>query len=158
MLTSCITLHREFTQMYLLILNFNIMTKLTNEIANSTNGLSSGTYVVEDTITLLHDLTIPNDVTLIFQGGKFETNVASGITISGSNTHLEAPICTIFGKGVKVEGSWDIDRAYPQWFDGDRDINNNEIIDYSPLINKAITMKHSGEVFLKSGIMEFLVP
>ncbi len=129
------------------------MTRLTNEIINSTDGLSSGTYVVEDTITLSHDLTIPNDVTFIFQRGEF--TVAEGcmeeITIYGSNTRLEAPICTIFGKGINVEGSWDIDRAYPQWFDGDRDINNNEIVDYSPLINKAITMKKSGEVFLKAG-------
>lgn len=129
------------------------MIQLTNTIINSSIGLSSGTYVVEDTITLSQDLTIPEDVTLVFQGGKF--TVAEGcteeITIYGSNTRLEAPICTIFGKGINMEGSWDIDRAYPQWFDGDRDINNNEIIDYSPLINKAITMKKSGEVFLKAG-------
>ena len=141
------------------------MTKLSNEIINSTNGLSSGTYVVEDTITLSHDLTIPEDVTLIFQGGKFVVadDCTEEITIIGTNTRLEAPICTIFGKGINVAGTWNIDRAYPQWFDvGNKieytvyDEDNNPVTEYfydwSTPINKAINMKHSGEVFLKSGI------
>lgn len=126
------------------------MIKLTKEILNSTNGLSSGTYVVEDTIELSHDLIIPEDVTLIFQGGKFKVNddCTKEIEIKGFNTRLEAPICTIFGKGINVVGSWDIDRAYPQWFElGDSN-------DWSLPINKAINMKEFGEVFLKSGIYE----
>ena len=140
------------------------MTKLTNEIINSTNGLSSGTYVVEDTITLSHDLTIPEDVTLIFQGGKFKVaeDCTEEIEIKGFNTRLEAPICTIFGNGINVTGSWDIERAYPQWFDvGDKidytayDVDNNPVTesfyDWSIPINKAINMKQLGEVFLKEG-------
>ncbi len=148
------------------------MTKLTNEIVNSTNGLSSGTYVVEDTIKLSQDLIIPNDVTLIFQGGKFEVadNCTKEIEIKGSDTRLEAPICNIFGKGINVEGSWDIDRAYPQWFEIEKEINSTEVVisyddnqnkivteknnrypDYSSSIQKAIKMKQVGEVFLKAG-------
>ena len=128
------------------------MTKLTNEIINSTNGLSSGTYVVEDTITLSHDLAIPKDVTLIFQGGKFvvTNDCTEEITITGSNTRLEAPICTVFGKDINVKGTWDIDRAYPQWFE----LDDSEISDWATPINKAITMKRTGEVFLKEGVYE----
>lgn len=131
------------------------MIKLTTEIINSTTGLSSGTYVVEDTIELSQDLTIPEDVTLIFQGGKFETTDESELTISGSNTRLIAPICTIFGKGINVTGSWDIDRAYPQWFEIEKFINSCDspipYNDWSTPINNAIKMKQVGEVFLKNG-------
>lgn len=131
------------------------MIKLTTEIINSTTGLSSGTYVVEDTIELSQDLTIPEDVTLIFQGGKFETTDESELTISGSNTRLIAPICTIFGKGINVTGSWDIDRAYPQWFEIEKYINSCDspipYDDWSTPINNAIKMKQVGEVFLKNG-------
>ena len=108
---------------------------------------SGKTYAVKG-ILRTQNLTIPENVTLIFLGGRFETTAGNKVTISGTNTRLKAPICTIFGKGINVEGSWDIDRAYPQWFELD---DNN---DWSSSINKAISMKGFGEVFLKSGIYE----
>lgn len=127
------------------------------------------TYIVEENVTFSSSVIIPENVTLIFQGGKFVVaeDCEEEITITGSNTRLEAPICTIFGKGIKVEGSWDIDRAYPQWFEIEKEVISTEHIktdsegnniyenfcydDWSTPINKAIKMKQIGEVFLKNG-------
>lgn len=124
------------------------MKNLTNEIAQSATNFTAGTYAVTDTIKLTSNLVIPDDVTLIFQGGKFE--VAEGceenITITGSHTCLVAPITTIFGENITVNGTWSIDRAYPQWF------ASENVSDWSLPINKAIKMKGAGEVFLRNGI------
>ena len=125
------------------------------------------TYVVEENVTFSLSVVIPENVTLIFQGGKFVVadDCTEEITIIGTNTRLEAPICNIFGKGINVTGSWDIERAYPQWFEIEREIISTEHImvdsdgndifenfrydDWSAPINKAIKMKQIGEVFLK---------
>ena len=125
---------------------------------------SGKTYAVRGILSLSQNLIIPEDVTLIFQGGKFKVaeDYTEQIEIKGFNTRLEAPICTIFGIGINVTGSWDIDRAYPQWFDlGNQiyytayDEENNPVTDsfydWSASINKAIKMKQIGEVFLKNG-------
>ena len=133
---------------------------------------SGKTYAVKGILRITQNLTIPEDVTLIFLGGRFETIAGNKVTISGTNTRLEAPICTIFGKGIDVGGSWDIDRAYPQWFEVENTVNeisikteeqeiNGEMVlvekeistehkDHSSSINKAITMKGTGVVFFKS--------
>lgn len=133
---------------------------------------SGKTYAVKGILRITQNLTIPENVTLIFLGGRFETTAGNKVTISGTNTRLKAPICTIFGKGINVEGSWDIDRAYPQWFEVENTVNeisikteeqeiNGEMVlvekeistehkDHSSSINKAITMKGTGVVFFKS--------
>lgn len=58
---------------------------------------------------------------------------------------LDAP-CSFIFNGVSVTGMWNIDRAYPQWF------AQPGCEDWSAPINKAIAMKRTGEVFLKSGL------
>ena len=126
------------------------------------------TYIVEENVVFSLSVIIPENVTLIFQGGKFVVaeDCMEEITITGSNTRLEAPVCTIFGKGINVVGSWDIDRAYPQWFEIEKEVISTEYIktdsegnniyenfcydDWSTPINKAIKMKQIGEVFLKN--------
>ena len=127
------------------------------------------TYIVEENVVFSLSVVIPENVTLIFQGGKFVVaeDCTEEITISGTNTHLEAPICTIFGKGINIVGSWDIDRAYPQWFEIEKEVVSTEHImidsegnniyedfpydDWSTPINKAIKMKQVGEIFLRNG-------
>ena len=58
---------------------------------------------------------------------------------------LDAPCAYIFNE-VKVTGMWHIDRAYPQWFAAPG------CDDWSGPINKAITLKRTGEVFLQRGL------
>ena len=88
---------------------------------------------------------------LVFQGNGM---IEAGCTLVGNDTVLVAPIAKIFGDGVAVEGSWKIDRAYPQWFYDDSSMTDAEKLlnaDWSGAINSAILMKRTGEVFIPRG-------
>lgn len=114
------------------------------------------TYVISQDIVLSTSETIAPDVTLIFQGGKITSK--SAVTLTGNHTKIVAPIGRIFADKVSVKGSWDIDRAYPQWFGAttyDNFVNYNSqtvVKESGEAINKAIIMKQRGEVFLVKGI------
>ena len=123
---------------------------------------SNSTYNITTDITLESDTVIPDNVTLIFQGGKILSNTP--LTLTGQRTRIVAPICQIFGEDIEVDGSWDIDRAYPQWFGY---ATYQTPVDYlppatcrdaGPAINKAIKMKQMGEVFLPKGIYVIATP
>ena len=131
-------------------------------------------------------ITLAHNTTLIFAGGK----ISGTGTLTGDNTRLIAPITQIFGEDITVDGIWEMDRAYPQWFGARNDISNNEFwhlrvackqaeegekdmakakekveaaqraalanlkkwkVDSSDAINKAMKLKHAGEVFLPKG-------
>lgn len=119
----------------------NLETTWTEFNPNST--APNSTYVV----TLIHsiekEISLAANVTLIFMGGMI---VGSG-TLKGNNTSLVAPISQIFGSNINVTGRWNMDKAYPQWFGAISGSNN----DCSDAINKAITMKVTGEVFIPRG-------
>ena len=80
---------------------------------NSTSRIfeAGKTYIIDETFTLTENLELPENVTLIFQGGKFVSD--NEVEIIGNHTALIAPIAPIFGINVKATGSWEIDRAYP---------------------------------------------
>lgn len=153
------------------------------------------TYVVVPTTTetgknpdvvINGHITLAHNTTLIFAGGK----ISGTGTLTGDNTRLIAPITKIFGEDITVDGIWEMDRAYPQWFGARNDISNNEFwhlrvackqaeegekdiakakekveaaqraalanlkkwkVDSSDAINKAMKLKHAGEVFLPKG-------
>jgi len=67
-------------------------------------------------ISYAHDLnsatvTIPENVTLNFQGGEFSNGI-----INGDSTKIEASISRIFASDITTSGSWSVKNIYPQWF------------------------------------------
>lgn len=120
------------------------------------------TYVITQDIVLTASETIASDVTLIFQGGKITSK--SAVTLTGNHTKIVAPLGRIFDDNISITGSWDIDRAYPQWFgavtyDSFQNYNTaTSVNDAGKAINKAITMKQRGEVFLTKGIYIIATP
>lgn len=83
------------------------------------------TYVVTTTKTLTSNVILSENITLIFAGGKIASNASNTTRIlKGNNTHIIAPISLIFEKEIQLDGSWIMDRAYPQWFGAK---NNDEI-------------------------------
>ena len=116
---------------------------------NPNSTAANTTYVVTQQTAISGTKTIANNVTLIFDGGRL---TGTG-TLKGFNTILIAPIAHIFNIGLKLEGSWIMDRAYPQWFGAKNDAPNFTDVSYdaSPAINKAIEFKRSGEVFIPRG-------
>lgn len=79
---------------------------------------------------------------------------------------FEAPITQVFGNNITAEGIWDIPVAYPQWFTSilpalesyGTSSTPNSNIDWAIYINKAITMKGSGEVFIPKGVYDVASP
>lgn len=156
------------------------------------------TYVVVPTTTdpnqdsdivINEHITLAHNTTLVFAGGK----ISGTGTLTGDNTRLIAPVTQIFGEDITVDGIWEMDRAYPQWFGARNDISYHEFVylreaceaakstednplepaaekkniedaqdtalknlkdwkvDSSDAINKAMKLKHAGEVFLPKG-------
>ena len=121
----------------------------TLEAFDPANLTAGKTYVVSANTTLSSNLTIPDDVTLYFMGGIISGN---NVDLTGTRTKIVAAIKQIFGTTLNVKGTWEIERAYPQWFGAKAytGITNNSI-DSAPAINKAINMKQTGEVFIPRG-------
>lgn len=143
-------------------------------MATNTNSIpfdQGGTYFITDTLSLNGVVEFPDNVTLIFQGGKIAIGQNSNgttdtLTIIGNHTKIVAPITQIFDEGINVNGTWVIDCAYPQWFGADvkdkEEFRNPYIwetaADCSLAINKAINMKQVGKVFLPSGYYKINKP
>lgn len=56
-------------------------------------------------------VTLSKNSTLVFNGGS----ISNG-TIIGNNTKIEASIEKIFGIDVVFDGSWSVEKCFPQWF------------------------------------------
>ena len=132
-----------------------------------TGGTLAGStaYQVKTTVTLTRSTTLPRGSSIgVSEGGRLM--LAKGVTLTcaegstlvvtdgliggegqltGRGAALSAPVARIFDEAVTVDGKWNIDRAYPQWFAPAR------CSDWSGPINAAIDMKGTGEVFLPRG-------
>lgn len=116
----------------------------------------------------------PENVTLVFLKG---TIINGNITLIGNKTSVVAPMIQIFGEQVECKGSWNVERVYPQWFGcktyadttdyekqiisilSDESIAVSEAIaDAGEPINKAIRMRHVGEVYLPKGYYVLRTP
>ena len=56
-------------------------------------------------------ISFPEGTTLQFEGGSF-----SGVTLTGNNTKIEAPLAHIFNTSVTLNGTFVYDTFYPEWF------------------------------------------
>lgn len=56
-------------------------------------------------------LELPANCTLDFQGGSFSNG-----TIIGSNTKIKAGLNKIFDTNITLNGSWNVNEVYPEWF------------------------------------------
>lgn len=133
-----------------------IIKTMEKEFKNYVNALTANTtYVVSEDCRLGTNLILPENVTLIFKGGII--SFANGITLTGNRTSIIAPITKIFDATTWIVGSetrynlygtWNVDRAYPQWFGAKAD----NTTDCSDAINIAIFFKVTGEVFIPRGV------
>lgn len=134
------------------------------EIINPTSFVAGNTYMITEELTFNTDIVFPPNVTLIFRGGTIKLT-SSFKKITGDKTKIVAPIEQIFVDVNEVAGSWDIDRAYPQWL-GANTANTDEyngygwssLCDSSNAINNAIRMKGVGEVYLRRGYYKIKNP
>ena len=79
-------------------------------------------YLVSTNITISSNITFPANVTLHFLGGKL---VGNNKKLIANNTTIIAGIAYIFDIRLIFEGSWIMERAYPQWFGAVNTYNYN---------------------------------
>ena len=90
-------------------------------------------------------ITLPDNVTLHFQGGKF----ANG-TLTGLNTKIEASLYSIFSIDLLIDGTWDAKSiVYPQWWSGTDSQKIQSAVDFFP------TNEYSNVTFGYAGTIEF---
>lgn len=106
---------------------------LTQSMINKSNTI----YVIQYDFTLGEDITVPANCILEFDGGSISAS-GSNDTITGANTGIKAGLIKIFGTDVTLAGSWNVVEAYPEWFGGGINSNNN-----APAINKCLSFFRS---------------
>ena len=125
------------------------------EFPDNGQTVSGMKYLVSQDHTINGNVTLKPNVILYFTTGKL---IGNGV-LTGYYTNIVAPIAQIFGENITVNGTWSIDRAYPQWFGGKIIRGHGDlsdpVFDASDAINKAIVMKRAGEVFMPRG--EYMV-
>lgn len=101
---------------------------ITNEISDFT--LENVIYKIVSDINLnTSALEIPANCTLDFQGGSFSNG-----TLIGSNTKIEAGLNKIFDTNIILNGSWNVNEAYPEWFGEKTSTSIQLCLDYFPVV------------------------
>lgn len=75
-------------------------------------------------------LTMPANCTLDFQGGSFSNG-----TIVGNNTKINAGLQKIFNIDIILNGTWNVNEAYPEWFGAVGNGVTNDTIALTKCIN-----------------------
>ncbi len=119
------------------------------EFPDSGSLTADRTYVVRKSHTLTSTTAIiPANVTLCFFGGI----LTGSATLTGNRTRIIASPEQIFDANLPVGGTWEIEKAFPQWFGAKTyPATSSSMVDSAPAINKAILMKGAGTVFLTRG-------
>lgn len=92
-------------------------------------------------IRYVHDLdnstiTLPDNVTLKFNGGK----IING-TIIGNNTILSGGAEQLLGKDITPQGTWDIIEGLPEWFGAKGDNIEDDFIAFQKIISISKNIK-----------------
>ena len=93
---------------------------LTQDMISKTNTI----YIIQYDYDLRGaEITIPEESVLDFQGGILGNGV-----IVGNSTTIKANILQIFKDDLQVIGSWNVIKAYAEWFGANGDKNNDDSI------------------------------
>lgn len=119
----------SFTEKQYLINNLSDLDYL---ITNTTTGL----WIVNADVTLDANKTLPTGVVLSFNNSQLNLN---GFTLTGTNTVLLSAPTQIFNNTADVEGTWDIEYAYFEWFGAVGDGTTNDSPAISTCFNTPFT-------------------
>lgn len=81
-------------------------------------------------------IDLPQNCVLHFSGG-----VLSNGTLKGHHTCIEAPLTTIFRKDIIIDGSWNIDYSYPEWFGAKGDGKTDDRLPIQLSLNSFVNTK-----------------
>lgn len=107
----------------------NGVNTLTQAMMNQTNTK----YVIKYDYILGENITIPSGCVLEFDGGSISNAVGNTYNFAGTNTFIVASIVKIFDINVTLSGTWNITKAYPEWF-GDINVYTlNKVFDIASI-------------------------
>lgn len=89
----------------------NGVNTLTQEMMSAQNTK----YVVKYDYVLGEDINVPENCILEFDGGSISAS-GNNNTITGQNTAIQAGLVKILNTDVTLAGSWNVVKAYPEWF------------------------------------------
>lgn len=107
-------------------------------------------YVIQYDFLINQDVRMPSDCILVFDGGS----LSGHYTIRGNNTSIEAVTRRIFSIDLSFDGTWNIEKAYPEWFGTVHDNRNTTCAALA--INKCFTLSekvclsYKGEYYVTS--------
>jgi hypothetical protein len=101
-------------------------------------GSDKAKIVINKTLTLLTNITIPSNITLnVIEGGLIDVGIGKALT--GANAKIEAGLYQIFdvSAGGSVNGIWDVEYMKPEWYGAN---NPSDIVSaFTTEMNKAQT-------------------
>lgn len=138
-----------------------VMTAHTLYLTENTSLGNNSALFIFGTIVIKGTTTLDKGSRIVLGENGFISASESAI-LHSKQSKFEAPIKQVFSENIQVKGIWEIPTAYPQWFTAKlpeldspgpstSESLDNTLHDWSTEINKAITMKGTGEVFLLKG-------
>jgi len=102
----------------------------------------AGTWLILEDITLTANTTIPEDVTLYFNGGVISLG---GFNLTGTGTRIDSDLKQIFDTNGDIDGDWIVGAYYPEWFGA---VGDGVVDDFSAL-SKVLAIPYANVVFSK---------
>lgn len=107
-------------------------------------------YVIQHDYFISHDVDMPSNCILLFDGGS----ISGRHKINGNNTAIDAGAIKILSTDLSFGGTWNVDKAYPEWFGTIHDNKNTTCV--AQAINKCfelsekVLLSFKGEYFATS--------
>lgn len=132
-----ITVSAAYSQTAIIPLDKDNIRTLTKESTiESQLSLDNAIYVIDTNLRFNKQsvFKIPRNSILRFNAGSVSNTI-----LVGTNTRIDAGLVQIFGDNVKIEGTWDVKEAYPEWFGAKAD----GITDETEYVQKALSLNSS---------------
>lgn len=94
-------------------------------------------------------LEIPSNCVLDFKGGSFSNG-----TLQGNETFISADICKIFNTDIIINGTWNVEESFPEWFGAKGDGANDDTLAIQCSLDYFVTTKLLDKTYLLKTITD----